>query len=383
MTAGLSVVFLIVAAILLEMFWPTQYRVFRYNFSDIDDYKLFESRALPPTQNVILLVDAVAERRTAAARLIESDESAIPLDDSDTVAFLVLKDGEVLYEKYWNGYGPEQPVMVYSVTKSIMSLLVGLAIEDGLIGSVDQHVSEYLPWFDKPGLSEIRIGHLLQMTSGLPYSESALNNPFGLHAHLTYTDDIPELLTGISTGVLPGEKFSYKSVDYALLGMVLDKALGGESITDYLARKLWIPLGAEHDGLWSLDSEQSGLEKTWCCLSMTARDLSRFGLLMQGKGTWRGEQLLPLHWIEISLVGTSEKGGYPYYRYGWWLMRGNTSAFRGEGILGQFLYIDPDTSVVIVRFGSGLGGHGWETWLEYLDNTARMIGEIESVKKVH
>lgn len=266
--------------------------------------------------------------------------------------------------------------MLYSITKSILSLLLGLAIEDGLIQSLDQPVSDFLPTFNDPDLKAVRIEHLLQMTSGLPYVERTINNPFGLHAHLTYTDDITGLLQTVEAGVPPGTRFVDKSVDYALLGRVLQVALKGESITAYLQRRLWFPLGAVYPATWSVDSVGKGVVKTWCCLAMTARDLARFGVLMQDRGQWQGRQLIPRDWVKASLSINTEEGSIANYQYGWWLMPGEPFAFRAEGILGQFLFVLPANRIVIVRLGKSLGNMDWSEWARWLTQIARLVGTV-------
>ena len=371
-----AVLLLAFSAFVLRSLWPTQYKVLRHNLSEITDYQLFDKRSLPPSPHPLPLVEAPAQYRQAVALAMAHAGLDTTLENSDSVAFLVLKDGTVAYEQYWDGYRPDEPVMIYSITKSILSLLLGLALEDGLMSSVDQPVSDFIALFRKPILRDIRIKHLLQMTSGLPYVEYAINNPFGLHAHLTYTEDIAGLLQDIEAGDPPGIHFSYKSVDYAVLGQVLDKVLAGESISAYLQRKLWFPMGAVYPASWSIDSAEKGLEKTWCGLTMTARDLARFGLLLQNHGQWQGTQIIPRHWINASLSITTADGSLSNYQYGWWLMPGESFAFRAEGILGQFLYVNPEKRVVIVRFGTSLGGLNWAEWRGFLSRVADLFDVV-------
>ena len=362
----------VLIGIAMKSYWPTQYKVFRYNLPSITDFQIFENRVLPPSTLAVPFSYWPEVDRSLFATRLEQEGLKDRVSGSGTVAFLVLRDGRILYEMYRDGFGPGDPVMVFSITKSMLSLLVSLAIEDGLIESIDQPVSDFLPRFEQGGLARIRLVHLLQMTSGLPYVERSVNNPFGLHAHLSYTDDIAGLLEQVEAGAAPGENFSYKSVDYALLGLVLDRALGEETITDYFYRKLWHPVGAVSTGFWSVDSAEHGMEKTWCCLSMSARDLARFGQLMLNRGRWNGQQLVPADWLSRidSAAGTAEPK--TNYRYGWWRMPGDSFALRAEGTMGQYLYINPERRTVIVRLGHGLGTMNAEHWRQLLTAVSKL-----------
>lgn len=362
----------VLIGIAMKSYWPTQYKVFRYNLPSITDFRIFDNRVLPPSTLAVPFSYSPEADRSLFSTRLEQAGLKDKASGSGTVAFLVLRDGRILYEMYRDGYGPGDPVMVFSITKSILSLLTGLAIEDGLVESLDQPVSDFLPQFEQGGLARIRLDHLLQMTSGLPYVERSINNPFGLHAHLSYTGDIAGLLEQVEAGTAPGENFSYKSVDYALLGLVLDRALGDETISDYFYRKLWHPVGTVSTGFWSVDSAAHGMEKTWCCLSMSARDLARFGQLMLNRGRWNGRQLVPADWL--SRIDSAAGAAVPKtnYRYGWWHMPADSFALRAEGTMGQYLYINPESRTVIVRLGHGLGTMNAEQWRQLLTAVSKL-----------
>jgi CubicO group peptidase (beta-lactamase class C family) len=284
------------------------------------------------------------------------------LTDRDTLAFLVIDGGELVYEWYAPDHGADEPSMVFSVTKSIFSLLLGAAINDGLIGSVDDAVSVYVPELAESGFDAVTLEDLLRMDSNMDYVED--DNPFGIHVEFNYT---PRLTAGILALQLrdePDPEFRYKSGDNALLGLILDRALGDETITGYLQERLWNPLGAENSGMWSTDHDR-GLERTWCCLATTARDLARFGHLILREGDWRGQQLLPASWLEASFEPGFSADRWPSdydssplvnYGYEWWLTEDARVAI-GKG--GQYLYVDPVRDMVIVRLGETQGDLGW------------------------
>jgi len=304
--------------------------------------------------------------------------AAVPLvsllADRDTLAFLVVDQGEVAYEWYAPGHGSDTPSMVFSVTKSIFSLLLGAAIDDGLIGSAADPVTLWVPELADRGFEMVTIADLLRMDSNLDYVEG--DNPFGIHVEFNYTPDLTDSIMALRVKDEPDPQFRYKSGDNALLGLVLDRALGNETITGYLGERLWNPLGAEHSGIWSTDREE-GLERTWCCLALTARDLARFGQLVLNHGEWDDQQLLSATWLEASFQPSYRTGRWPTdyadsplvnYGYQWWLTEDARVAL-GKG--GQYLYVDPVRQVVIVRLGETQGDLGW---VDILRQVAETVG---------
>jgi CubicO group peptidase (beta-lactamase class C family) len=284
------------------------------------------------------------------------------LADKESLAFVVVRDGDLLYEWYGLGHGSDQPSMVFSVTKSIFSLLVGAAIDDGLIESVDDRVTRHVPEMEDAGFDAVSLQDLLQMDSNLDYVEG--DNPFGKHVKFNYTDDLTSDILAIRLRDVPDASFRYKSGDYALLGLALDRALGELTITGYLQERLWEPLGTESGGIWSTDTED-GLERNWCCLAMTARDLARFGQLVLDDGLWEGERLVSSQWLRASFEPAYEMDRWPLdyadsplvsYGYGWWL---TGEAWVALGKDGQYLYVDPARDTVIVRLGESQGDIGW------------------------
>ena len=285
------------------------------------------------------------------------------LQSTPTLAFVVVDRGRLVYEWYAEGHDPGTPVMSFSVTKSILGLLIGAAIDDGLIGSVTDPVSDYLPEMASGGLDRVTIEQLLTMDSGLDYVED--DNPFGKHVEFNYTPDLAAATLALRVGSHPDDFFRYKSGDYAILGLILDRILGETSITGYLQERLWDPLGAMDAGMWSTDAA-GGLERAWCCFATSARDLARVGQLVVDKGVWGGRQLLPVEWIDAALESAYRLSEWPVeysdsvftgYGYGWWEMAGGAWAGQGKG--GQYLYLLPDRGLVVVRQGEASGGVSW------------------------
>lgn len=274
------------------------------------------------------------------------------LAGTGTVAFLVLRGDTILYEQYFNGFHDQSIFNNFSMTKIYLSTLVGIAIEEGYIDSVRQPVSDYLPWFATEETRDITIRHLLQMTSGIKSSEGYFN-PWATSTRLYYGDgdEFEKVIRNIEMVKPPGKRYSYANISSQFLGMVLAKATG-KSNAQYLEEKIWAPLGMEADASWSLH-EDTEVEKAFCCLNARARDYARFGLLILNKGRWQGQQLVPEAWLtEATRLDTTD-GARQRYQYHWY-----TSAeqedFYGQGLLGQFTYICPDSRTIIVRLGNSL-----------------------------
>jgi CubicO group peptidase (beta-lactamase class C family) len=156
----------------------------------------------------------------------------------------------------------------------------------------------------------------------------------------------------------PGKQFEYISGNTQLLGLVLERALKGTTVTQYLQNKLWTPLGMEFDASWSIDKKKDGLEKTFCCINARARDFAKIGRLYQNKGNWNGKQIVSKSWVEASTKLDTTEGSASYYQYQWWLPNPNVD-FMAEGILGQFVYVNPSKNLIIVRLGKKEGRINW------------------------
>jgi CubicO group peptidase (beta-lactamase class C family) len=295
------------------------------------------------------------------------DGASVTLEErlitSESLAFVVVRDGALTYEWYADGHDASIPSMLFSVTKSILSLLVGAAIDDGLIGGVDDPVTDYLPELADRGFDQVTLEQLLRMDSAVDYTES--DNPFGEHVRFNYTDRLEEAILGLRVRDRPDEGFTYRSGDNALLGLVLARVLGERSISGYLQDRLREPLGMEHAARWSTDHE-GGLERTWCCLATTARDLARVGQLVLDRGDWQGQQLIAEDWFDASVAPgfaparwPAEYDGSPLANYGyqWWLTDHGATVSLGKD--GQYLYVDRDHRTVIVRLGTSQGGASW------------------------
>lgn len=330
-----------------------------YNFADIKDYKKFQSR---PLHTDSLKFNFYTTDQGKFPKTINyQNKNNIPFDkfleDNNTVAFLIIKNDTIQYEKYFKGYNQERIVPSFSMAKSITSILIGCAIDEGLIKSVEEPITNYIPELKKNGFEKVTIQHLLQMTSGIKFNESYVN-PFGDAASFYYGLNLRKEIGKMKIKAESGKQFEYVSGNSQLLGLILERSLKGKTITQYLQDKLWTPLEMEYDASWSIDKKKNGLEKTFCCINARARDFAKIGRLYLNKGNWNGKQIVSKKWVEESTKLDKTDGSVQYYQYQWWLPSTNGD-FMAQGILGQFIYVNPSKNLIIVRLGKNEGKAKW------------------------
>ncbi len=348
---ALIAVLLIVAIVYL--FLPSNYflrQALLHLEPNIDDNKIFYHRLIENGVPQRWKIDSSYNTSQLTQPEIDS------LEKYSTVAFLVIKDNALLYEHYWQGYGDSSYSNSFSMSKSIVSLLIGCALEEGKIQSLNQTVSSILPDFVDLPEKPVTIENLLTMSAGLNFHEEYAS-PFSDPTKLYYTDDLNALVYSTIKQVKPaGVKFIYQSAATQLLTMILEKQTG-ESVSHYASKKLWKPLGAEHQAQWSLDHED-GIEKGYCCFYSNARDFARIGQLMLNKGWWNGVEVVPQSYMEKALTPatylqvepvdvTNDQYGYQF----WQLQYQGYTVNYCRGILGQYIFTIPALNVVIVRLG--------------------------------
>lgn len=298
-----------------------------------------------------------------------------------TGAFLVIENGAIRDEHYWNGFDRDTRSNSNSVAKSLVTTLAGIALAEGRLRSLDQPVGAFLPEFAAGDRAKLTIRHLLTMSSATDFSES-YDDPFAFPARAHYGDDLPGLLAKrLQVVGEPGRVFKYDSSNTALLGLVLAKAVG-KPLAAYATEKLWRPLGAELPALWSIDRED-GVERAYCCIYATARDFARLGQLFLDGGVANGRRLVPADYVAAATAPAPlvDARGEPTtrYGYGWWRMthRGH-AVFYAWGYQGQYVAVIPDRRLVVVRLGDGGGydqDHDRKDLPVYLDAALEAPGE--------
>ena len=270
-----------------------------------------------------------------------------------TVGFLVVKNDSLLYENYWEGYDEHSVLNSFSMAKSINAVLIGIALKEGLIKSLDEPVGNYISEFAVGDKANITIKQLLTMSSGLDYTEG-YGSPFDWPAEAYYGSDVNTLTLSVKTKETPGKTWYYKGGDSQLLGMILKQATG-KKVADYASEKLWKRIGAEEKSFWSTD--EKGMEKVSCCFYTSARDYARIAKLYMQQGHWNGQQLVDSSFVRQSLTVadlTDNETGKKITNYGyqWWIMNyKNHPIFYMRGIRGQYVFAIPDLNMIVVRLG--------------------------------
>lgn len=323
------------------------YKAIVYNYVNIDDNDLFSQR--------------VIEKDKSSAWAFSKNYNTVPLPERldsalqayESVAFLIIKNDSIEHEHYWDGYGISSLSNSFSMAKSIISILVGIAIDEGHIKSLDQSIGDFLPEYNEGKKKKVTIGHLLMMASGLNWDES-YGSAFSVTTKAYYGTDLFALVKDLEPEEEPGNVYRYKSGNTQLLAFILENATG-KSVSDYASEKLWIPLHAERNAEWSLDTED-GMEKAYCCFYSNARDFARIGKLYLNGGNFNGIQVVSADYVTQSIVPnaavTPEKQANTHYGLHWWLMnRKGYDIFYARGILGQYIIGIPELNLVVVRLG--------------------------------
>ncbi|PLW69637.1 serine hydrolase domain-containing protein [Pseudohalioglobus lutimaris] len=279
---------------------------------------------------------------------------------SDTSAFLVIKDGKIIHETYTHGDDRDSLHISFSMAKSFTSALLGIALGEGRLDSLDDPIRKYLPALTSKTFDGVTVKHVLQMASGTRFNEAYTDPESDINKMTTMVPPMSyiEYINTLEREHPPGTFNHYASINTQLLGILLVKVTG-ESLTEYMTSRLWHPLGMENAGLWTLDEQ--GYELAMGGLAASTRDYAKLGLLYLNKGM-RGEQrILPQGWVEESVTPDEphlmpgenpRSSNVSGYQYQWWTPRDWDGDFLARGIWGQNIYVHPDNQVVIVKLAA-------------------------------
>ncbi|WP_304247985.1 serine hydrolase [Parabacteroides gordonii] len=345
-------ILLIVCCIGGYLVLPSNYylrRALTHLLPKIDQYPIFENRTVKAGNPQPWI-------QSEAYNTVSIPEKYLPVfEQLGTVAYVIIKDSTLLFEQYWEDYSPESHSNSFSMAKSIVSLAIGAAIDDGFIKDVDQPVSNFFPEFQGYNGKPLTLRHLLTMSAGVDFDE-AYSSPFSPTTKLYYGDDLQQIAFGMKEIEEPGVNFIYQSGVTQLLAFIVEKATG-ENISSYVSRKFWTPMNAEEDALWSLD-KKDGIEKAYCCFNSNARDFARFGQLILNEGEWNGGQLISSSYLkeattpDTSLLFKEYNETNHCYGFQFWHLSYNGMEIPYmRGILGQYIFIIPDLNAVVVRLG--------------------------------
>jgi CubicO group peptidase (beta-lactamase class C family) len=324
-----------------------------YTSSYIDDFIYFPANTIKAGQHQEWLVSKNYNKAELPEFINDVNK------DLETVAFMVIRNDSIQYEEYWHGYSADSMSNSFSMSKSWVSTLIGVAIKDEKIKSVDQKVCDFLPEFCIGANSEITIMHLLTMGSGLNWEED-YHNPVGQTAQAYYGDDLRGLIVNLKSIEPPGKAFKYHSSCTQLLAFIVEKATG-QTISEYASEKLWQPMGAKHPALWNTDTK-GGDEKGFCCINSNARDFARLGKLYMHSGNWNGLQILDSSYVKeaTSIAGLLDGNGNKNVNYGYqlWITNyKNLHIYYARGLWGQYVICIPEKDMIIVRLGRKYGNY--------------------------
>ena len=377
----IAIVFLLIAALWISGYGFILTAISRTYLAgnataNIDDYKTFDTRVVESGA----VQEWPLDERFALNSL--PDEFAKDIEENKGVAFLVIKDGKLLEEQYFDGYGPESKTNSFSMAKTVVTMLVGIAIQEGYIESLDQKLSDFLTEFkDDEFGKDASIGSLSRMTSGYDWDESYYS-PFSPTVELYYGNDVKDFLLNRTFSKAEDTEHYYSSASTQLLAILLTRALQNKNpeltLSGYLSDKLWKPLGMDADALWHLDGE--GMELAYCCINTNARNFAKLGHLLLQDGKWNNEQVLDSTYV--ALMHTTDLADN--YGYSTWIQNNNApnNYFYFRGHLGQYILIVPNQQMVVVRLGESRGFVD-ETSVEkvlnaYVNEMASLAAQIEA-----
>ncbi len=365
-------------------------RYFIYNFAGISDYKKFQQKELKKAPEPFYFKEGNSNTLRLPKELKRKNKTLTfeeMLRSTGTVAFLAIRNDSILYQWYAPRYEASSIVPSFSMAKSYVSALVGIALHDGAIKSTAEPITTYLDFLNKEKFGKITIQHLLDMQSGIYYNEH-YNNPFADVGKYYYGTNLKKYVRHMKIKEEPGKNFEYISLNTQLLGLIIEKATG-KDLTAYLQEKIWSQIGTEFDAGWSIDSRKHGTEKAFCCINARARDYAKFGRLYLRRGNWQGRQVVPESWVDESVNFKEPKNRFIYSNQ-WWhtpefykladtatlakpyeirdtkyegkLMQyvaAPSGDYFAEGFLGQFIYVYPSKNIIFVKLAKK---DGWLYW---------------------
>lgn len=311
----------------------------------IYDSTVFYTSKLQPSENPYFF------EKTTLINL--KDEESQYLSDLNTTSFLVIQNDKIIHESYFDEHNEEMRSNSFSMAKSAVAILTGIAIEEGYLSGLDSQIGKYLMVGEQV---DVTIRHLLSMSSGLKWSESG-SNPLSENAAAYYGRNLTDYMNHTSFSKYSDRYFAYASGNTQLLAMVLEKATRMK-LSEFAETYLWKKIGAEHQALWSKDSK-NGVDKAFCCLYATTKDYAKLGKLVLNKGNFNGNQIVSEEMMETLTDNATLKNGQetiPNYGLHFWLAKDkDEKIIYFRGILGQYIIVIPSKNLIVVRTGHNRG----------------------------
>lgn len=322
--------------------------------ANIDDYVDFDNRTIRAGEPITW------QKHPDFDQVVLTPTLQNALDTDETVAFAIIKDGKLVYENYWQDYGPDSHTNSFSMAKTVTTMLYLKAVEDGYIDSVNEPITTWLPEYANNEYAQnCTLADLSAMTSGYDWTEDYYF-PINPTAESYYGHDLVKQMVNRDFVEPCGGNFEYSSGDTQMLGIALARALEphGYTVSSYLEEKFWQPLGMQGDGYWSLDGA-ANIEKVYCCLNASALDFAKFGQLLLNGGKWQGEQLLSKAHVDLMItpnVDAFAAGQAPIYGHSVWTdMDSPIPYYAMLGHLGQRVLVLPEEDAIIIRLGKQKG----------------------------
>ncbi|QPH37916.1 serine hydrolase domain-containing protein [Pedobacter endophyticus] len=365
----------------LFVWQPYLARVLWFRTPNANTYKAFPQAVVHKSDTAYHFINVKSKRNDLDTLLVkDADGQLIPFkayfEKGKLNAFLVIRNDSILYERYKSGYSDSTLTTIFSGAKSMVSILLGQALNDGYIKSLDDKVTAYIPELkNKEGFRNITLRHLLEMKSGLEFKDAlggVIKAFFSDEAKYYYTHDMKSELLKTKLVNKPGTVWKYKSIDPILLGWALENATG-KTVAELFEQNIWRKIGTEYNASFGLDHPE-GLANTASRFQVTAIDLAKVGRLYLNNGIYNGNQIVPAQWVEQSITIGNEKPAsakgwqQSAHHFLWWIPQtGENGDFAAEGMLGQRLYVDPQTNTIIVQFADrGAGDYPYRKISRYL-----------------
>lgn len=370
-------------------------RAVKYGNAAVDDYTVFEQDIIHNGTNRF---DFIPKGGTTTLDTLKLNiyraktDTLLHLTISEVMdyftntpsAALIIQDDKVIFEHYSGGWSKESQSCIFSITKTITSMLCGIAIKDGYIKSADDYVADYIPEFrdaDKD-FAKLKITHLLDMTAGLKFDENYNLNPFTKMAKLYMGNNSLKTLKRLKFNHNPGANFSYDSATTAILGLVIERATG-KSYAEYLSERVWQPLGMENNAMIGLDDKRHRVAKSYAGLTTNIRDLAKVGRLFLNKGNWNGVQIIDSNYVNrCHSAHTAGTKGYAQGRYSYsWYWGFNDSYYEHNSFISKAAmddYYNKYPEIHVVK--SSKTDNGFTT-IEH--HNRRYFDSVESLKEYY
>lgn len=385
------------------------FRAIRYGNPDINNYKKFPTTALQKGQKTFTF-----QRNENLQLKTYLDTSLL---GSNTNSFIVIKNDTIIYENYFNNYDSTKLHTSFSVAKSFVSVLLGIAIDKGKVKNTSEPITNYIPELLKNDkkFADITIQNVLDMRSGVDLKEYS-HNPFGKMSKLYFGKNNASLIFGLGIKETPNKYFDYTSINTQILTMIIERSMGMK-INDFMQQQIWTPLEMQSNASWSIDSYKQKNVKSFCCINAIPLDFAKFGRLVLNNGNWNGNQIVSNEWMKTSTSKDEffkKTNGFMSYHNQWWgagdthvmfndslecvayknthpftgsvrkSVRGTyyvvpeiSGAFYAEGSHGQMIYVNPNNKVIIVRLGNDSKKqytvNNYKTW--YYSEFIQILGQ--------